>query len=65
MAIIYGYAFVGFSRIRKYWHHTVDVISGWAIGALAAYLTFTYVTKGPYELNMADERMKRSDSCKL
>ncbi len=65
MAIIYGYAFVGFSRIREYWHYTVDVISGWAIGALAAYLTFTYVTKGPYELNMADERMKRSDSCKL
>ncbi len=60
MAIVYGYAFVGFGRIRQYWHHTVDVLSGWLFGAAAAYIAFTYVTKGPYELNMVNEKKKRA-----
>ncbi len=58
LAIVYGYAFVGFGRIRQYWHHTVDVLSGWAFGAAAAYIAFTYVTKGPYDLNMIKEKRK-------
>ncbi len=26
--IVFGYAFVGFTRVRDYWHHTVDVLTG-------------------------------------
>ncbi len=26
--IIFGTAFVGFTRIRDYWHHSVDVLTG-------------------------------------
>lgn len=31
---------VGISRITDYWHHPSDVLTGWAIGLLVAWLTY-------------------------